>query len=156
LADRYRPFEGKYWLHHQSKTRNLFFYPGRWSKHVPAKDCCVFTILHCVKSQKTISSNLQFWVPEIFRYREISNCRVHKSPPLVLFFARRLQSTYSHSLPLGSTLMVSFHPCVCLQFRLFTSGFLTKILYGFFSSLCCMPRLSRPLNFIVLAIAVEE
>jgi len=51
---------------------------------------------------------------------------IHKAHHLSLSSARLIHSTSSHPTSLGSTLILSIHPCLGLPSGLFPSGFLTK------------------------------
>lgn len=55
----------------------------------------------------------------------------------ILFWARWILPMSSHHISWISTLILSFHLCLCLQNGLFTLGFVTEILSEFLISLIC-------------------
>jgi len=83
--------------------------------------------------------------------------RVHKGPTLNLSWARRIQTTFNHSVSLRSIPILSLHWCLFFPSDILSSGFPTVILYEFLiSSICATCPAKLTLLYLITLIIFCE
>jgi hypothetical protein len=122
-----------------------------WSHNLPfiflnKESRLTHSLMELSPSRETVNCAATQELPSILWNPKV-HYRVHKSLPLVIFWARSIQSIPSHPIYLRSILILSTH----LRLGLFPSGIPTNILYAFRFSLI---RATYPAHLILLDLVI--